>query len=136
MANSLEVRVPMLDHEFVEWSAGLPADLKLRGGTGKYLLKQALAPYLPAELLHRPKQGFSAPIGAWFRGPLQGRLRAALAGPAMANYFNIGLLTRLADQHTTGARDHGAVLWSLLMFESFLRTQADGGADAQARAAS
>ncbi len=134
MANSLEVRVPLLDHEFVEWSATLPADLKLRGTTGKYLLKQALAPYLPAELLARRKQGFSAPIGAWFRGPLQGRLRTALAGPAMANYFNIGLLTRLADQHATGARDHSAVLWSRLMFESFLRTQTDGAA-AHARAA-
>ena len=135
MANSLEVRVPMLDHEFVEWSAGLPADLKLRGGTGKYLLKQALAPYLPAELVHRRKQGFSAPIGAWFRGPLHDRLRAALNGPAMANYFNIGLLGRLADQHCSGARDHSAALWSLLMFEAFLRTQADGAPAALARRA-
>ncbi len=132
MAHSLEVRVPLLDHEFVEWSAGLPADLKLRGGAGKYLLKRALPPYLPAELLHRPKQGFSAPIGAWFRGPLAGRLRAALAGPAMAHHFDTAFLARLVDQHTAGARDHGAVLWSLLMFESFLRNLADGPAQASA----
>ena len=62
MANSLEVRAPFLDHQFVEWAATLPSELKLHRGTSKYILKRALDPILPPEILYRPKQGFSMPI--------------------------------------------------------------------------
>ncbi len=123
MANSLEVRVPLLDHEFVEWSAGLPQRLKLQGQTGKFLLKRALEPYVPNDLLYRPKQGFSVPISAWFRGPLRQRVREAVTGPVLAEsgYFDQDALALMVDRHQSGARDHGVVLWSLLMFEAFLR---------------
>ena len=133
MANSLEVRVPLLDHELVEWSATLPAELKLKGQTGKHLLKRAFEPYVPEDLLYRPKQGFSVPLAAWFRGPLKDRVRQAVTGPTLAEtgYFDPTALTRLVDQHQSGARDHSAPLWSLLMFESFLRGVTQGQAQAK-----
>jgi asparagine synthase (glutamine-hydrolysing) len=123
MANSLEVRVPILDHELIEWAAGLPLSLKLRGQDGKYVLKKALEPLVPHELLYRPKMGFSVPLARWFRGPLRQRVRDALASQALhdANVFDAAYLSTLADQHESGARDHSAILWSVLMFESFLR---------------
>jgi asparagine synthase (glutamine-hydrolysing) len=123
MANSLEVRVPILDHELIEWAAGLPLSLKLRGRDGKYALKKALEPLVPHELLYRPKMGFSVPLARWFRGPLRQRVRDALASQALrdAGIFDAAYLASLADQHESGARDHSAVLWSVLMFESFLR---------------
>ena len=84
MAHALEVRSPLLDHELVEWMSGLPPQLKLRRGTGKYLLKKALRPLLPDELLYRQKMGFSVPLAAWLRGPLRERLRQRLTSPVMA----------------------------------------------------
>lgn len=123
MAHALEVRVPILDHPLVEWVSGLPPSLKLRGQESKYLFKRALRPYLPADILDRPKMGFAVPLAGWFRGPLRERLAAAVLGPSMAQsgFFNMPLLRRLVEQHQTGRRDHSAPLWSLLMFEAFLR---------------
>jgi asparagine synthase (glutamine-hydrolysing) len=131
MANSLEVRVPILDHELIEWAAGLPLALKLKGGEGKYVFKKALEPLVPHELLYRPKMGFSIPLARWFRGPLRQRLRDALSGPTLgdAGVFDMGYLTTLVDQHQAGIRDHSAALWSLLMFESFLRQVHNGEID-------
>jgi len=125
MAHALEVRVPLLDHELVEWMSSLPPDLKLRGGEGKYLLKRALEPYLPRDLLYRPKMGFAVPLANWFRGPLRQRVRDALLGPALAEsgLFQRKYLTHLLDTHQRGRRDYSASLWSLLMFEAFLKRQ-------------
>ena len=83
MAHSLEVREPLMDHELVEWLARLPSSLKIRGGEGKYLLKKAMEPHLPSDVLYRPKMGFAVPLAAWFRGPLRERAREALLGPRM-----------------------------------------------------
>ena len=123
MANSLEVRVPILDHEFVEWAAGVPPGLKLKGREGKYVFKRALESRLPHDLLYRPKMGFAVPLAAWFRGPLRERVREAISGPVLgdAGLFDIRYLTTLIDQHQSGRREHSAVLWAVLMFESFLR---------------
>ncbi len=123
MANSLETRAPLLDHAFVEWTATLPPALKLNGRSGKYLFKRALEPYVSADILYRPKMGFSVPLAKWFRGPLRQRLRAATASPALreTGIFDMDVLSSLADQHIAGRRDHSAALWSVLMFESFLR---------------
>ncbi len=135
MANSLEVRVPVLDHPFVEWTAGLPARLKLRGREGKYIFKKALEPLLPADVLYRPKMGFAVPISEWFRGPLRDRVRAALTGSTLAEtgFFDMAYVRTLLDQHQSGLREHGAALWALLMFEAFLRQVHDGraGLDAE-----
>ena len=125
MAHSLEVRVPLLDHKLTEWIAGLSPQLKLHGREGKYIFKKALQPYLPDDILYRPKMGFGVPLASWFRGPLKARVRDTVLGTTMADsgLFNMNFLNQLVDQHQSGARDHSAPLWSLLMFESFLRRQ-------------
>lgn len=123
MQHALEVRVPLLDHELVEWLSGLPREFKLHGREGKYLFKRALESYVPADVLYRPKMGFAVPIAGWFRGPLRERVRAAILGPGLAEtgFFNQDFLCMLVKQHQSGQRDHSAPLWSLLMFESFRR---------------
>jgi asparagine synthase (glutamine-hydrolysing) len=120
MAHSLEVRVPLLDHKFVEWVSGLPVSDKLRGQEGKYLLKKALEPHLPHDVLYRPKMGFGVPIGKWFRGPLKQRLRESLleGGLADTGLFNQGFLERLVNDHQSGMREYSAPLWSLMMFQA------------------
>lgn len=123
MAHSLEVRVPLLDHRLVEWASSLPPGLKLRGGTGKYILKKTLEPDLPHDVLYRSKMGFRVPVAAWLRGPLARRARDALLAGAVAEcgYFEPAVLDRLLQQHAAGRRDHSATLWSLLMLDAFLR---------------
>jgi asparagine synthase (glutamine-hydrolysing) len=124
MANSLEVRAPTLDHTFVEWAGSIDPALKLVGNNGKRVLKKAFEPLVPNELLYRQKQGFSIPISSWFRGPLKEQIREAMTGKAMADtgFFDTKRLEVLVDQHQSGRCDHGAALWVLSMFESFLRT--------------
>ncbi len=123
MAHALEVREPLMDHPLVEWLATLPSSLKIRGGKQKYFFKRALEPKLPHAILHRPKMGFAVPLASWFRGPLRDRLRTAVLSPALAEtgFFNPAYLERLVAEHQSGLRDHSAPLWSLLMFEAFLR---------------
>ncbi len=123
MAASLEVRVPMLDHGFVEWAARLPPTLRLAGGDGKHVLKEALRPQVSADILYRPKQGFRVPLAEWFRGPLRDRLRAELLGPRLAEtgWFDMPTVATLVDQHGSGRRDHSTALWALLAFAAFLR---------------
>lgn len=120
MAHSLEVRVPFLDHPLAEWVSGLPTDVKLRGSEGKYLLKKAMEPHLPKDVLYRPKMGFGVPLAKWFRGPLRERLRRDLlaGGLADSGLFNADYLTRLVEEHQRGQRDHSAPLWTLLMFQA------------------
>ena len=128
MAHSLEVREPLMDHELVEWLATLPPSLKVRGQEGKYLLKKAMEPLLPDDILYRPKMGFSVPLAKWFRGPLKQRVRDAVLGRRLADtgWFDRAYLERLIDTHQSGASDHSAPLWTLLMFEAFLRVVVDG----------
>jgi asparagine synthase (glutamine-hydrolysing) len=123
MAHALEVRNPFLDHRLVEWMSSLPPGLKLHGREGKYLLKKSMEPYLPHEIMYRPKMGFSIPLAAWFRGPLRQRLRDSVLGPRLlgSGYFDQRFLTSLVDDHQSGVKDHSASLWSLLMFDGFLR---------------
>ena len=123
MAHSLEVREPLMDHSLVEWLATLPSSLKIRGQEGKYLLKKAMEPRLPQEILYRPKMGFAVPLARWFRGPLKERVRDAVLGPSLAatGWFDQGYLRHLVQAHQSGSSDYSAPLWSLLMFEAFLR---------------
>ncbi|MDA8092636.1 MAG: amidotransferase 1, exosortase A system-associated [Betaproteobacteria bacterium] len=123
MAHALEVRVPLLDHPFVEWVSGLKPGIKLEGGEGKAIFKKALAPHLPQEILYRPKKGFAVPLASWFRGPLKHTVEQALLGSVLAEagVFNRTFLRSLVDQHSAGLRDWSTALWQLLVFESFLR---------------
>lgn len=125
MAHSLEVRVPLLDHQFVEWVSGLPPELKLRNGEGKYIFKKAMEDQLPYDLLYRKKMGFSIPVAAWFRGPLRSKLREQVLGGELidSGLFRPETLRQLVEQHQSGLRDYSAPLWSLLMFAGFLRQQ-------------
>ncbi|MFC7335302.1 XrtA/PEP-CTERM system amidotransferase [Rhodocista pekingensis] len=135
MAHALEVREPLLDHELLEWAATLPASLRLRGGEGKVLLKKAMEPYLPHDVMYRPKMGFAVPLAQWFRGPLRERMRAAVTGEVLADsgLFEMRTLRTLADEHLSGLSDHSAALWALVMFDGFLRRV--GAAPAPALAA-
>jgi asparagine synthase (glutamine-hydrolysing) len=134
MANSLEVRVPILDHEFIEWAACIPASLRLKGREGKYIFKKALEPYVPHDTLYRPKMGFAVPISDWFRGPLRARVKDALLGPVLGDsgFFDMAYVEKLVTRHQSGVGEHGAALWALLMFESTLRRVHDGQASAAA----
>ncbi len=122
MAHSLEVRVPLLDHKFVEWISGLSPQMKLKRSEGKYIFKKALEPHLSQDILYRKKMGFGVPLASWFRGPLKQKVNDAVLGEQLASteIFNTKYLHHLVDQHQSGARDYSAPIWSLLMFESFL----------------
>ena len=136
MAHSLEVREPLLDHPMMEWLSGLPPQYKLGRGEGKLLFKEAMQRYLPSEILYRPKMGFAVPLASWFRGPLRARVRDALLGDALAQtgFFNMPFLRQVVDQHERGVRDHSSAIWSLLMFDSFLRSVLQEGASRPVRA--
>ena len=123
MAHSLEVREPLMDHPLVEWLASLPPDLKIRGQEGKWLFKKALEPRLPNEVLYRPKMEFAVPLARWFRGPLRQRVRDSLLGDTLAatGWFNRSYLEHLVAAHDSGARDYSSPIWTVLMFEAFLR---------------
>lgn len=123
MAHGLEVREPLMDHTLVEWLAKLPPSLKVQRGEGKYLLKKALESYLPNDILYRRKMGFAVPLAKWFRGPLRQKMTDAVLGPVLAQtgWFNAARLQQLVNDHMCARRDYSAPLWTLMMFESFLR---------------
>jgi asparagine synthase (glutamine-hydrolysing) len=124
MAHALEVRVPILDHQLVDWISGLSPDLKLRGREGKYLFKKALEPKLPQDILYRQKMGFAVPLASWFRGPLREKIRKNILGSTMmeTGLFEPAYLKSLVDQHQSGRWDHSSAIWTLLMFEEFLNS--------------
>jgi asparagine synthase (glutamine-hydrolysing) len=123
MAHALEVREPLMDHPLVEWLARLPRSLKVRGQEGKWLLKKAMEPHLPHEIMYRPKMGFAVPLERWFRGPLRQRVRDAVLGSTLADsgYFDTATLRKILQAHDSGLRDYSAPLWTVLMFEAFMR---------------
>jgi asparagine synthase (glutamine-hydrolysing) len=123
MAHALEVRVPLLDHQFVEWVSGLPSSSKLRNGEGKHVFKKALEPYLTEDILYRKKMGFSIPLASWLRGPLLETMRRAVLNPALLDtgIYNAKYLQQIVDEHQAGTKDHAVTLWSVLMFDAFLR---------------
>jgi asparagine synthase (glutamine-hydrolysing) len=128
MAHGLESRAPFLDHELVEFAAAIPAAQRMPGFRPKALLKKALEPLLPRDLLYRPKMGFGVPIDAWFRGPLGELARDALLdGPARTRgLFQPDEVRRLLDEHRAGRARHHYRLWALLMLELWFRAWIDG----------
>ena len=127
MANSLEGRSPFLDHPLAEFVARLPSRFKVKGWTSKYILKKAVADLVPAENLHRAKQGFAVPIGAWFRGELKEMLADHLLSPRFAQrgLFEPRVVQRLFDDHQQGRGDYAHHLWVLLMLELWFRCYID-----------
>ena len=119
MANALEARSPFLDHELMELAARIPSNVKFKGRTKKYILKRALEPLLPRDILHRRKAGFNVPVGAWLHGELGLRAREILAHDrvAAAGFFRPEAVHALLDQHASRRHDHSFAIWGLLCFQ-------------------
>ncbi len=120
MAVSLEVRVPLLDHRFVERFANLPRGEKVRGGRGKHALRAALRRRIPAAILDGRKRGFDTPLGAWIRGPLAGAVAEAIEA-LPSEWFDREALRAALERHRSARRNHDRLLWSLLVLEHWRR---------------
>ncbi|MFL6209343.1 MAG: asparagine synthase (glutamine-hydrolyzing) [Pyrinomonadaceae bacterium] len=128
MAVSLEARAPLLDHKLIDFVTRIPAGLKLRGAETKSIFKRAVSDLVPAEILHRPKQGFGVPIQQWINQQLRAQIHETLTdtrtrqrGLVEPHYVNL-----LLDEHERGRRDHAMALWALLMLELWQRRFVDG----------
>ena len=119
MANSLEVRAPLLDYRVVEFAARISSDLKLHGNDKKHILKKAFGRLLPPEILNRKKMGFSVPLAYWLRNELKSTCESRLFRPGngLSIYFNRTEIKNIWQDHQAGTRDYSIALWSLLMFE-------------------
>lgn len=122
MANSLEVRVPMLDADFLRWAGNVPAAMRLKDGESKWLLKKAFQDTLPRDVLYRQKMGFSSPVDAWMNGGLKEEAQTAVTSPLLQD---LGLIdgrgaSTLLEQHQTGRRLHGRSLFALIMLNKSL----------------
>lgn len=119
MANSLEVRAPILDKNTVEFAASLPSELKFKDGEKKHILKEAFKRFLPSDILYRKKMGFSVPLASWFRGEVKELAEKYLLqqSEGLPAFFDMEEVRRLWYQHQSGNYDHGALLWSMLMFQ-------------------
>lgn len=122
MAVGLEAREPLLDHRLVEFAASLPEAMRVRRGTGKWLMKHAMRCYLPDNILFRQKQGFVTPIAQWFRGPLAGAARAIGTSTALGRtgWFDAARIGEIAEAHIAGRSDHSRLLWQLVMLDKSL----------------
>ena len=127
MANSLETRVPLLDHRVVEFAWQLPMHQKIRNGTGKWALREVLYRHVPREMIERPKKGFSIPLAQWLRGPLRDWAEALLEETRLRRegYFHAAPIRKLWSDHQNGRRDNALRLWSVLMFQAWLEHEHD-----------
>jgi asparagine synthase (glutamine-hydrolysing) len=124
MLTSLEARVPMLDHVFIEWVTSLAPEWKMRGGSQKYILRKlAERVGVPKEVLYRPKKGFALPLGHWMRHELKDLILTIMTDPVtmQRGYFNPAGIRRLLGEHFQERRDHSARIWRLFMFELWHR---------------
>ncbi|WP_315764036.1 XrtA/PEP-CTERM system amidotransferase [Sphingomonas sp. Y38-1Y] len=117
MAVSLEAREPLLDHRLIEFAATLPPAMRIRAGQGKWLMKKAMEPYLPRDILYRPKMGFVTPVTAWFRGSLVDEATGLARSTRLATWFEPKAIEALAADHRAGRADHGRTLWQLLVLD-------------------
>jgi len=121
MSESLEARAPFLDHRVVAFALSLPMHMKIRAGTGKWLLRQVLYRYVPKSLVERPKMGFAVPIDTWLRGPLREWVEDLLEPSSLRQqgYLDSDAVQSVWRAHMNGA-SNGTRLWSVLMFQSWL----------------
>ena len=122
MSVSLETRVPFLDHRVAELAWQLPLDIKIKGGQGKWALRQVLYRHVPKELIDRPKAGFGIPVGQWLRGPLRPWAESLIDEKRLQSegYFFPAPIRQKWAEHVSGQRDHTASLWAVLMFQAWL----------------
>ena len=121
MRASLEARVPLLDHRLVEFAAKMPSRLKIRGGVSKHILKQVMAPYLPAEVLQKQKQGFSVPLGTWLRTELREDILDTLRGGNRHGFFNRRFVDEITDAFFKGDDSRNYQVWTLYAFDLWHR---------------
>jgi asparagine synthase (glutamine-hydrolysing) len=126
MRHGLEVRSPLLDTDLLAFALRIPPGQQVRGTSLKRSLKAAARGLVPDEILDRPKRGFGVPLDEWFRGSLAERARAELTGPRsqLRDHLDAAAVEDLVNEHTTGRRDHGERLWSLLLLQGFLAREA------------
>lgn len=119
MANSLEVRAPILDKEVIEFAAQLPSEMKFKDGEKKHILKEAFKPLLPDDVLYRKKMGFSVPLATWFREHIHDIAKRYLFDyeHGLRDYFDAEVIAQWWHEHQTEKADHSQVLWSMLMFQ-------------------
>jgi len=119
MANSLEVRVPLLDHEFVELAFKIPSTMKLKHAEGKYIFKKAFESHLPKDLLYRKKHGFAVPLAKWFNSDLSSYVKEELLNnnSLLLEYLNPKLIAKIIEDHSIGKRDFSSQIWALLFFQ-------------------
>lgn len=121
MAVSLEARVPLLDCELVDFALQLPGKLRATAGETKRLFRRAIKGIVPESVLSRPKQGFTVPLGRWFRGPLRHRIDALRnPSPELRQYVDTAAVRRLVLEHAIGRRDHSQTLWRLMVLDSWI----------------
>lgn len=125
MVNSLETRVPFLDHRVIDLAWSLPLSMKIRNGQTKWILRQVLYRYVPKELIERPKMGFGIPIGAWMRGPLRDWVEALLDESRLRQegFFDVQFIRLRWHEHLSGKRNSHYFLWTVLMFQAWLEEQ-------------
>lgn len=116
MANSLELRVPFLDHRVFEFAATVPVKYKIQNGLTKYVLRQSFRDLLPASAVNRPKRGFPVPTRIWLRGPLAGEIEELLSDPVLDKYFFRSAIKKLIDDHREGRADNSRRIWTLVVF--------------------
>jgi asparagine synthase (glutamine-hydrolysing) len=127
MAVSLEARVPLLDHHLVEFAVSLPTRLKIKDGTGKWILRRAIAGLVPPQVLERPKQGFAVPLNRWLRRELRHRIAQLLEPDSpIYEFVDARAVERVATEHRLRRRDHSSTLWRLLVLDLWLRYLASG----------
>ncbi|MCP2621209.1 asparagine synthase (glutamine-hydrolyzing), partial [Candidatus Aminicenantes bacterium AC-334-E05] len=119
MANSLEIRVPFLDHTFVEFATSIPSNLKLNGLKTKYILKKAMEPHLPKKVLYRKKIGFDIPLGVWIRKELKDFVLEVLSRENLNRhgFFNYSYIEKILKEHFSGKHNHRQLLWPLIIFQ-------------------
>ncbi|MGE3175632.1 MAG: asparagine synthase (glutamine-hydrolyzing) [Planctomycetota bacterium] len=121
MATALEVRAPFLDHRLVDYAASIPSAHKVDGSRTKAFLRRALARRLDPAALQRRKQGFSVPLRSWLGGAVGDRLEQEVDDPRLGEWIDPGAVRVLLQRHRQGVRDHGELLWAVLVFGRFLR---------------
>jgi asparagine synthase (glutamine-hydrolysing) len=122
MSVSLDTRVPFLDPDVVEWAWRLPVSMKIRGGQGKWALRQILYRHVPRKLIERPKAGFAVPVGSWLRGPLRDWAEDLIAEKRLREegWLDAGQVRLLWQEHLSGRRDWTTRLWNVLMYQAWL----------------
>ena len=125
MANSLETRVPFLDHRVVEYAWNLPIEMKINNNIGKWGLRKILSKYIPLEIIDRPKTGFAVPIGEWLRGPLKEWAEDLIKEEKLISqgYINHEKVRNIWEMHQSRSYDYTSQIWSILMFQCWLEAE-------------